>query len=274
MDFTLEYVRDWNLVSIYENFYRNLWTKNNLRLAPKLKWWESMRIPRSILLFENSGLVHKIWRCHNRSFLLADPSAKDLYLKCTRIALRHETVRGGVKLFGFCIMNNHSHMLLEYEESSKNLSQFMRLSHSRFGYTYNRINNKTGKVANERPKTPLIENSEHSMRVHFYIEANPIRAGFRKLDNLHLYKYSSYGFYAYGKKSEWTDLLNIPEWYINLGRTWKERQFAYRKLFREYLGLQTNPIEFFRDFIGALCWKTLKKDQIKKLLEKRIHSPP
>ena len=64
-------------------------------------------------------------------------------------------------------MNNHSHMLIDYWETSEDLSQFMRLSHSRFGFTYNRLHNKSGKVANERPKTPLIEDPNHNMRVHF-----------------------------------------------------------------------------------------------------------
>lgn len=195
-------------------------------------------------------------------------------MQCTKKALEHKTVSGKVTLSGFCLMNNHSHMLIDYWETSEDLSQFMRLSHSRFGFTYNRLHNKSGKVANERPKTPLIEDPNHNMRVHFYIEANPIRAGLRKLDNLHLYKYSSYGFYAYGMKSIWTNLLTIPVWYMELGKTWSERQKEYRKLFREYLGLKINHAEFFNYFIGSLLWIANKKNKIKFMIEKRGQSPP
>lgn len=233
-----------------------------------------MRVPRSIQLFEDSGYVHKFWRCHNRSYLLEQPRVKDLYLSCTRKGLEHQSVSGKVKLSAFCIMNNHSHMLMDYEASSVFLSRFMRVSHSSFGYEYNRANMRSGKVANERPKTPLIEDPNHCMRVHFYIEANPIRAGFRKIENLHLYQYSSYGFFAYGIKTKWTSMITVPQWYLDLGKNWKTRQKVYRKLFREYLSLNSTIQDLFCSYIGSILWVRQKKVHEKKWVEKRSQSPP
>lgn len=233
-----------------------------------------MRIPRSIQLYDDSGSVHKYWQCHNRAFLLSKSEIKDLYLSYTKKALEHKSVEGNISLTCFCIMNNHAHMLLDYKKSSRFLSQLMRIAHSQFGYTYNKLHNKSGKVANERPKTPLIEDPNHNIRAHFYVEANPIRAGFRKLSNLHLYKYSSYGFYAFGIKTKWTPLLIIPNWYLNLGKTSRDRQRTYRKLFKEYLNENIHSSQFFKNFIGSLIWVQKKIDQTKTRIEARGQSPP
>ena len=111
----------------------------------------------------------------------------------------------------------------------------MPSTHGRFGLNFNKTKGRTGKVANERPKTPLIENNEHCMRVHFYIEANPVRANLCKKEYLKHYKYSTFKFYAYGIRDAYTELLSLPDWYMDLGKTAKQRQKKYIKLFYEYL---------------------------------------
>lgn len=224
----------------------------------------SMRLPRSSQLFSDSGSVHKFWRCHNKSYLLEDPSMKFVYMSCTKYALEHKSVSDQVKLSSYCIMSNHAHMGMTYHESSCHLSQFMRLSHAKFGRSFNRINQSTGKVANERPKTPLIEDGEHLMRVHFYVEANPVRAGFVQLSKLQFYEYSSYGYYAYGRETRWSHLLTIPQWYLDLGTTAKARQSRYRKLFKEYLGERASSDFLFKSFIGSYRWVELATESAKE----------
>jgi hypothetical protein len=94
------------------------------------------------------------------------------------------------------------------------------------------------------------------MLLHFYIEANPIRAKFRTLENLKTYTYSSYGFYAYGIRTQFTYRLTIPAWYTNLGKTARERQRKYRKLFRAYLKESTRKEQgfFMNRAIGEASW--------------------
>ena len=231
-----------------------------------------MRIPRSIQLMEESGSVHKYWKCHNNEFLLDSNKFKDLYMNCTINSLKHKKIKNKVQLNAYCIMDNHSHMKMKYFESSTYLSNFMRLSHSQFGYQYNKATKRTGKVANERPKTPYIEDSEASMRVHMYIEANPIRAGKLTLNQLKRHKYSSYMFYAYGFTNEWTKYLTYPDWYLKLGSTLKECQRRYREIFLLYINESANDQKIFEkyDFIGSLNWIIQQKIKIKKILSNKI----
>lgn len=227
-----------------------------------------MRISRSIQLSPISGTVHLYWRCHNKEYYLEKPSNKNLYLQSIEKSLNYKDHNTNCKIHSFCIMSNHFHQSLTYYNGSENLSNHMRYAHSVFGSNYNRLHKRSGKVAEGRPKTPLIQNIAHEMNVHFYIEANPIRAGFRNLENLKDYTYCSYGFYAYGIKTQFTSMLTIPKWYIDLGKCDKKRQLEYRRLFRDYIlnYKAENSIVFKKVFIGDAPWIKQLKENIKKAL--------
>ncbi len=216
-----------------------------------------MRIKRSLQLWPESATVHLFWRCHNREDYLKPESFKTLYMECLDEALNYKEQKQNCKIYAYCSMSNHFHQAVHYKNGSSKLSNFMRYAHGLFGARYNRKNKRSGKVAEGRPKTPLIQrDTSHEMRVHFYIEANPIRAGLNNINNLHLNPYSSYSFFAYGKKTRFTHILSIPDWYIELGRCPKERQIRYRKLFKEYLENNKNEssFHFMKPFIGEIGW--------------------
>lgn len=215
-----------------------------------------MRINRSRQLAPLNATVHLYWRCHNKEPYLRPHNFKDLYMKCLEESLEFKDQNKNCKIHAYCVMDTHYHQAMSYQNGSTHLSNFTRYAHGLFGARYNRANNRSGKVAEGRPKTPLIQDITHEMRVHFYIEANPIRAGFRTLENLKNYRYSSYGFYAYGIKTQFTHLLTIPEWYQKLGKNNQERQRKYRKLFKEYLDTYSprSSILFKKTFIGDPLW--------------------
>lgn len=207
-----------------------------------------------------------MWRCHNKEYYLRPQSAKALYMQSISESLKKDSLYKNVFIHGFCVMDNHYHQATSYKESSTHLSKHMRYAHGLFGARYNKVNKRSGKVAESRPKTALIENIEHEMKVQFYIEANPIRAKMCKLENLKLYKYNSFKFYAYGIKDEYSNLLTIPQWYLELGKTPKERQRKYRQLFYAYLSEQINPDwnsqTYEQNFIGSVIWKLKQESRI------------
>ena len=216
---------------------------------------QSMRIPRSIQLSYESGFVHKFWRCHNKEFYLRDDKIKDLYLNCTIETLKDKSLTRNIRVHSFCVMDNHFHEVSGYENGSTNYSEYMRKSHSSFGAKYNKLKNRSGKVAEGRPKTPLIENFDHLARVQMYVEANPLRAGKVDFGRLKTYRFSTYQFYAYGIKGPYHALITEPDWYIDLGDTPKERQREYRRLFQIYLEENKSGLaNFLKYFIGSPGW--------------------
>jgi REP element-mobilizing transposase RayT len=223
-----------------------------------------MRFSRSQLLPDSPATVHMYWRCHNRSYLLQGDTAKAEYLKSLDSGRTVQNPDGfppappRVQIHAFGIMDNHIHLSLSYEHL-EDLSGFMQRAHGRFGARMNKRLNRTGPVGNERPRTSLVQNERHAMRAHFYVEANPVRAGVCKPENLHRYKWSSYRFYAYGIVDEQTKILTPPDWYKTLGATAKERQARYRSLFMSYLretegDRPTESKVMKRYFIGDADW--------------------
>ena len=232
-----------------------------------------MRISRRHLLSNVSGIVHKFWRCHNKAFLLNDSASKELYMRSTAIGLKHRNTDCRVNLYAFCVMDNHSHQILHYSGGAEFLSRFMRVAHGEFGRIYNRIFKRSGKVANERPRTVLVEETDNSqMRAHMYVEANPVRAGITRFENLQLYRFSSFRFYAFGILDEFTRLLTPPGWYLRLGKTAEERQRKYRSLFRYYLG-KVSPQGFLKMMIGDPVWCLDQLERI-RALTKRVRAGP
>ncbi len=175
-------------------------------------------------------------------------------------------------MFAYTVMDNHFHNLMAFADGSSCLSNFLRQAHSLFGSAYNKLHKRFGKVAEGRPKTSLIENVEHLMRVHFYIEANPVRAGRCTLKQLHFYKFSSYRFYAYGIKDEFSELLTPPDWYQALGPTARLRQARYRSLFRDYLDQAESGIKLLATFIGSTQWVETSRQMASQMVKMaRLH---
>jgi len=194
---------------------------------------------------------------------------RELFLKCVIHALNHRSVAGRVKVSAFCVMSNHAHQLIYTDGKSAWLSKFMQISLTKFARIYNDLKERSGAVGNGRPKTIEIQQSASAlMRAHMYIEANPVRAGFREFENLKLYKGSSFRFYAFGDVDEFTKHLEVPEWYLILGETPAERQAAYRSIFKAFLEETGVGKTLYEDmelahYFGELVWVQEKLREVR-----------
>lgn len=233
------------------------------------------RLPRSWTL--HKGLAfHKTWRGHNKEWNLTSHDEKNTYLNY----LYDEHRKSGSlnPLHALCLMSNHSHEVYSLIDLTS-FSHFMRQHHSRYGLFFNRKHHRSGKVAQDRPRTSSIENDYHEMIVTFYIHANPVRAGICK--DAKDYVWSTHMFYAFGKKPKWMKhvKISLPEWYLSLGRTSKERQQKYRRYFDAYLreyGLIKRVFSIYG--IGSYTWCAQNKafvQQLKRLAaNKNALGPP
>jgi hypothetical protein len=124
-------------------------------------------------------------------------------------------------------MSNHFHKAGELVEDSRPLSRWARSAHASFALWLNRRLKRRGPVAQDRPKTLVVEDQEHLKRLMFYIDWNPVRAGM--CGHPREYPFSSYRFYAFGEVNAWTEHLTPPPWYLASGDTDERRQQRYRE---------------------------------------------
>lgn len=134
------------------------------------------------------GAYHHVM---NRGIMGADiflgDKAKYYFLEC----MEGKSKKLKIRIFGYCIMNNHYHIILE--NSSGKLSEFMKQLNGQYGVYYRRAMGGKGYVFQSRFKSTLIEKDNYLRMTIIYILLNPVRAGMVK--NPYDYRWSSIGEY-------------------------------------------------------------------------------
>ena len=118
---------------------------------------------------------HIINRGNGRTQVFHKPQDYAVFLELLALA----KARHGVKVFGFCLMPNHFHFVLE---SSTNvaLSRFMQWLLTSHVRRYHHHYHSSGHVWQGRFKSFPIQRDEHLLVVLRYVVQNPVRAGLVK----------------------------------------------------------------------------------------------
>ena len=127
------------------------------------------RIPRG----QQAGYAyHVINRGNGRVTVFHKPQDYEAFLSLLVEAKK----RHRVKLFAFCLMPNHFHLVIEPEHSTalSNFMQWLLTSHVR---RYHKHYGSSGHVWQGRFKSFPVQRDEHLITVLRYVLQNPVRAG-------------------------------------------------------------------------------------------------
>ncbi|MCL1972514.1 MAG: transposase [Endomicrobia bacterium] len=94
-----------------------------------------------------------------------------------------------VVILGFCMMNNHAHLLLSAENISV-IAQYMKLVNTGYAKHYNSVNQRSGSVFRDRFKSEIIQDEKYLTNCLAYIHNNPVKA--KIVESAQDYGYSSY----------------------------------------------------------------------------------
>lgn len=119
--------------------------------------------------------------------------------------LRHYKIKYGFKLFGYCLMPNHVHLILKVREASL-LSKIMQGLNQAYTIWFNKKYKKAGHLWQGRYKSMVIETDKYMLKCIEYVELNPIRKNITK--SPFEYPWSSWQDRLGYKKSR---LLDNPE---------------------------------------------------------------
>ena len=174
------------------------------------------RLPRPTA---DGFIYHAINRGNNRESVFHDDDDYQAFLDS--LARAHE--RYPFKLYGYCLMSNHFHLLLKPNpgQSISRILQSLTVAHTA---RYHKLHGSSGHVWQGRFKSPVIQNDDHLLVVLRYIEANPLRAGITT--DLATYPWSSYPAHGLGQPNPL--LAPLPE-YEALGRTPAERRARWKR---------------------------------------------
>ena len=149
-------------------------------------------MPREARKISKSGIYHIMLRGINKQQIFNDDEDKERFIK----TLKKYKAISGYKIYAYCLMNNHIHILLKVEKES--LELILKRIAGSYVYWYNWKYERIGHLFQDRFKSEPVENDEYFLTVLRYIHQNPVKASICK--NIADYKYSSYKEYISNKK--------------------------------------------------------------------------
>ena len=142
------------------------------------------RLPRQK---SESGIYHIMLRGINQQAIFED---NEDYFKFVETLEKYKAV-SEYKVFAYCLMSNHIHILLKAEK--EDLDLIMKRVAGSYVYWYNRKYYRKGHLFQDRFRSEPVEDDAYFMTVLRYIHQNPIKAGI--VDDIAKYRYSSYNDY-------------------------------------------------------------------------------
>jgi putative transposase len=162
------------------------------------------------------GVYHIILRGVNKQTIFEDDEDKQKFLETL---LKFKPI-SGYELYGYCLMDNHVHLLIH--ELVESLAVAFKRICSSYVFWYNQKYERCGHLFQERFKSEVVETRLSFLKVLRYIHQNPLKAGLT--DNVFDSKWTSISEYTnrahivnteYGLQLISPDLKKAIEWYRN-----------------------------------------------------------
>ena len=141
-------------------------------------------MPRQARRKSESGIYHIMLRGINQQQIFEDNEDFEKFLQI----LKDCKAVSEYKLFAYCLMGNHIHLLVQEEKEA--IEQVMKRIATRFVYWYNIKYQRVGHLFQDRFKSEPVEDDAYFLTVIRYIHQNPVKAGLCK--TISDYRYSSY----------------------------------------------------------------------------------
>jgi putative transposase len=204
---------------------------------------------------------HIIQRGHNRQVVFVSDEDYLYYLE----NLRAWKEKLGCKVYAYCLMTNHVHLIVDPGEDERSLALLMKRVAGRQTRYVNKTEKRTGSLWEGRYKSSPVSASEYLLACCRYVELNPVRAGI--VGAPEGYRWSSYGVKIGKHKEEW---LDFDPCYMGLAGTDKKRAEKYQEWVEGTI--PDGEWELIRQSVqrGQLTGSKKFVDEIEQKIEKRV----
>ena len=154
---------------------------------------------------EDWNVYHVMIRCNNRQMLLRTKEIKAMLMG----SLGKFQQRLGFKIYGFVIMDNHAHWLIQVQ-AKHGLSSVMQKVLLSFGRYYREKRPYVGHFWQGRYKSVSITTDKAMLEVLKYVHENPVKA--KIVDRCEDYIYSSAHKYLNGRNDIVDEILTVTKY--------------------------------------------------------------
>jgi putative transposase len=143
-------------------------------------------MPRQARILLANTPHHIVQRGHNRETVFVEKDDYIYYLD----TLKEWKQELNVNVYGYCLMTNHVHLILDPRDKPDNLGKLMKRLAGRQTRYVNYQEKRTGSLWEGRYKSSPIETDSYLLACLRYVERNPVKAGVVK--HVEGYEWSSY----------------------------------------------------------------------------------
>lgn len=218
-------------------------------------------MPRKARILVPNYPHHIVQRGHNRKVVFLANDDYRFYLE----NLKEWKIKLGVKLYAWCLMTNHVHLIVEPGDDTGTISELMKRLAGRQAAFVNKQENRSGALWEGRFKASPIQRDNYLLACCRYIEMNPVRANM--VVGPRQYRWSSYreriGCADQG-------LLDIDASYLSLADNENRRIELYQAYLKQ--GASDNEMELLRNSLARnqLTGNVRFIDEIETRLGQRV----
>ncbi|MGE3063479.1 MAG: transposase [bacterium] len=192
------------------------------------------------------------------------PILKEAFCKNYLIGLlkKYSKLRG-IKLFAYCIMDNHYHLIIQ--NTSNKMDKFMRDVNGTFAAFYRSLDKSHGYVLQDRYYSKIIQNDQYLKIAIIYTLLNPYRAGI--VDNAFDYQFSTINIYFKQKENDWVETRFVCDIFQN--------EDNFKLLLSSWIGKTMSCIKTkFGDIIGESDFVKTVEKKFDRREEKNVSEAP
>lgn len=181
---------------------------------------------------------HVVHRGHNRNAVFLTDDDRISYLE----TLREFRALLDVRVYGYCLMTNHVHLIINPGADGSAIGRFMKRLAGRHTRRINRLKSRTGTAWEGRFKCSLVDTDSYLLACSRYVDLNPVRA--RLVTRPEDYQWSSFRSLT-GLADR--DFIDASPCYLELAESDEGRQNRYRDFVGR--GIDEAELGFLRDAV-------------------------
>ena len=171
----------------------------------------------------------------------------------------------GVRVYAWCLMTNHIHLIVEPPNEVARLGQLMKRLSGRQTRYVNRLEGRSGTLWESRYKSSPIQTDEYLLACCRYVELNPVRAGM--VADAGEYPWSSYN----ARVSDMGAVIpDHDPCYLALGNSGEERRLRYREYVQSVIPVGEWALIQESVTRGQLTGNSRYIEEIEKIIGRRI----
>ncbi len=204
---------------------------------------------------------HILQRGHNRGVVFIEREDYLRYLD----HLEECKKRLQVKVYAYCLMTNHVHLILDPGERIDSIGLLMKHVAGRTTRYVNKLEHRSGTLWEGRFKSSPIQSEAYFLACCRYVELNPVRAGI--VDSPEEYRWSSYSHQIGLETEPWMDQ---HMGFDDLGVSDQVRRQKYKEWIEDYI--PQHQLDFIRKTVqrGQLTGSTRFQEEIHRKIGRRV----